>query len=231
MAMSPFRWINTHHTWFRAGIFCISLAPAAYLFSRLLTDNLGFNPFETLIATTGITALVFLCLTLAITPSRRWLSFAAIQLRLSYGKRLSDWNFLIRSRRMLGLYCFFYACLHAGVYVYYEMDFAWSEIVIDIRERNFLSVGLLAWLVAFVLAITSPSVVQRNMGIYWRKLHRGMYLLSVLAILHLYLEAKLLSAREWWFSAVIAILLGHRLLVMLVRQWRRQNDDGLVSQR
>lgn len=208
-------------------VFTLSMVPALLLSYDYAYDKLGINPFETLMNFTGFWAILFLLLTLAITPLRRWLTWLSTGLRLHYGKRLSDWNFLIRSRRMLGLWSFFYAIIHAAVYINFEIDWYWEDFVLDFTERKFISVGVLSWAIFFVLALTSPMYVRKKMGQSWRRLHRLMYPLSMLCVLHIYLESKPAEYQYIWYACLTCVLLLHRLLVKIVSRWVRKDDIGL----
>ncbi len=229
--MKILNWCNRHHGLFRCAVFFLSLCPSLFLFSAYWNKQLGVNPFETLILFSGQASIIFTMITLAITPCRRWLSAGCRFGHLSYGKRLSDWNFLVRTRRMMGLFAFYYACIHLCIYLYFEMDFDWNEIYYDIKTRLFLWFGMIAWLLMLALAITSPTVIQRKMGKYWRRLHRGMYILSICALIHLWIEAKLIEPEQIIYASIIGIFLSHRLVVLLVRRWRRTEDTGMIATR
>ncbi len=226
--MNLFRWCNQHPTAFRFMLWWLSLSPGLYLYWRFFSDRLGFNLFETLMATTGTWALVFYLLSLAITPLRRWLCFLCRLTRRLYGKRLSDWNFLIRSRRQIGLYSFFYACWHLGIYLHLEMDWYWPDIFDDIKIRWFLALGITAWAGLLLLSMSSPSVIQRKMGRQWRRLHRMTYFIAIVVVLHIWLEAKLIGSTEWLYLSLVVILLGHRLLTR-IKRWRRTDDTGMEA--
>lgn len=231
MRLRLLNWFNQNDHWFRLMLFIVSAVPAALLLLDYYRDQLGFNPFDSLITRTGYWSMVFLLLTLAITPLRRWLGFLCRMMKWLYGKRLADWNFLIKSRRMLGLYSFFYLSWHAGVYLQLELDWNVQWLWEDLQERPFLIAGLSGWLVSLLLALTSPQWARRKLGRRWRQLHRTMYLLTVLAITHLMLEAKVGEVSALLFSAIALILLLHRILVHVVERWRRADDTGLEANR
>lgn len=225
------RWCNQQDHWFRLGLFTLSAIPGLLLLQDFITNDLGFNPFDALIARTGFWAMFYLLLTLAITPLRRWLGFVCKQLQLKYGKRLADWNFLIKSRRMLGLFSFFYLCWHAGIYLHLELgwdpQWGWQ----DIMERPFLQVGICAWILSLLLALTSPQWARRRLGRRWRQLHRAMYPLAVLAVIHVLMEAKVGEQEGLVYGVLASLLLLHRLLVSTINRWYRADDDGLEAKR
>ncbi len=224
-------WFNQHDHWFRLALFVASLLPAALLIRDQQTLNLGFNPFETLVARTGFWAEFYLLLTLAVTPFRRWLGFFCKRLQLTYGKRLADWNFLIRSRRMLGLFSFFYLCWHLAVYLHLEVSWVFSWLWQDLWEKPYLQAGLAGWTLSVLLALTSPQWVRRRLGKRWRQLHRAMYPLCLLAVLHIMLRDKIGEYQGLVYASLTALLLLHRVLAHYIKRWHRAEDDGLEAKR
>jgi sulfoxide reductase heme-binding subunit YedZ len=164
--------------------------------------GLGSNPVELVTRSTGTWTLVFLCLTLAITPMRR----------------LSGWNALIRLRRMLGLYAFFYALLHFVTYLWFDQWFDVVAIVRDVVKRPFITVGFLAFVLMVPLAATSADAMVRRLGRRWAQLHRLVYAVAAAAILHYWWHkaGKNDFSEVGWYAAVMALLLGWRL----VHAWR-----------
>ncbi|TNC87950.1 MAG: sulfoxide reductase heme-binding subunit YedZ [Alcanivorax sp.] len=229
--MQLFRWFNRHGHWFRLLVFITSGLPALVLLWNILRHQLGYNPFETLMARTGFWSMVFLIITLAITPLRRWLSFLCKILHRRYGKRLADWNFLIRSRRMLGLYSLFYLSWHAAIYLHLELNWQGQWLWQDLQERPFLVAGLAGWCLSLLLGVTSPKVLRRKLGKRWRQLHRAMYALSILAVIHVLLEAKLGEREAPVYAALVGVLLMHRVLVNSIKRWQRSDDNGLEAKR
>jgi sulfoxide reductase heme-binding subunit YedZ len=184
-------------------VFVVGLLPAVYLLGAAAWDALGSNPAEALIRSTGDWTLRFLCLALAVTP-----------VRLATGTPA-----LARFRRMLGLFCFFYALLHAICYAGLDMGLDMADIVVDIGKRPFILVGFSAFAVLVVLAATSWNGAQRRLGgRRWQALHRSVYLVAPLAIIHfLWMRAgKNNFAEVWWYAAVLAFLLGFRLYRILL---------------
>jgi sulfoxide reductase heme-binding subunit YedZ len=183
--------------WLKPAIFILSLVPFLRLFVLGFQDGLGANPIEFITHSTGFWALSFLCLTLAITPLRR----------------LTGWQTLIRLRRMLGLYAFFYALAHLVTYVWFDQWFSVEEIVKDVWKRPFITVGFTAFLLLIPLAVTSTNRMMRKLGRRWAQLHRLVYLIVVLGVVHFWWlkEDKNDLAEPTWFSIAVLVLLLFRL--------------------
>lgn len=225
------RWFNEHEGRFRAGVFAASVIPGGSLYYEYLNDKLGINPFAELIERSGFWAVVYLLITLSVTPLRRWLTWLSKQLKASYGKRLSDWNYLIKSRRQVGLWSFFYASVHLFIYMHFELDWWIEDLWLDVSERYFISLGILTWIGLVLLALTSPDKIRRAMGKNWRRLHRLMYALSILGVLHIALEAKPNEFTHYWYIVITCVLLGHRIIVSQLNRFRRKDDTGMPSYR
>lgn len=224
--------LHDYHKPIRIVLFIVSAIPALCLAQMYITENLGINPFATLIKVSGHVAVIFVLITLAITPVRRWLVWIfSFFPELHWGKRLADWNVLIKLRRMMGIYGFFYASIHLWVYCYLEMDFYWGDIYQEIFERRFMLWGLLAWICLLLLTITSPKFVVKIMRIWWRRLHRLMYPLAIFVVLHYYFAVKVTEQYQAVvYSLVVIVLLLHRLVVHHKRH-RRLNDTGMEAKR
>lgn len=207
--------INHHEAKLRRVLFGAALLPALHLLWRWQNQDLGINPFATLSHTLGHVALVFLLITLAITPLRRGLRLLCATLKLEDGKRLADWNFLIRARRQLGLHGFFYASLHALTYLQLEVLWDWHYLKDELTQKPYLALGLAAWVITFLLAITSPKVVIRHLHHWWRRLHRLMYLLIILAIAHYWGAAKVGNPWPLICALIAALLLVQRIWTAL----------------
>ncbi len=185
-------------------IFLACLLPFVTLVWRAFTDNLGANPAEALIRSTGDWTLRLLLLTLAVTPLRQWTGWAA----------------LARQRRMLGLFAFFYACWHFLAFAWLDMGFDLAAIVVDIAKRPFILVGTTALLLMLPLAATSTHAAVRWMGgRRWQTLHRSVYAIGVLGIVHFF---WMRAAKNRWgevavYAAVLAVLLGWRVF----KRWQR----------
>lgn len=189
-------WLRTRTAWWV--LLAIGLLPLLSLVWRTLTDQLGANPAETLIRATGDWTLRGLCLTLAITP-----------LRVQLG-----WPELLRFRRLLGLLTFGYASLHLLCYTGFDMGFVWADIAHDIPKRPFVLVGALAFALLLPLAATSWNGAIRRMGAKrWQALHRSVYAVAVLAILHFWWmrSGKRNFTEVWVYGLILAGLLGWRV--------------------
>jgi len=165
--------------------------------------DLGANPIEFITLNTGTNTLVFLLISLAITPVRR----------------ITSWNWLIRFRRLLGLFAFFYGCLHLMTYVWLDQDFEWKGMVKDIMKRPFITMGLLAFALMVPLAVTSTAWAIRKMGgKNWNKLHRLVYISAICAIIHFWWKVKADISEPLQYAAVLAILLLFRV-GWAVKEW------------
>jgi sulfoxide reductase heme-binding subunit YedZ len=173
-----------------------ALVPVGWLTFTVLTGRAGPNPAEEIILTTGIWALRFLLITLAITPLRR----------------LTSWNGLIRYRRMLGLFAFFYACVHLFGYVLFDRLFHIGEILTDVADRPFITAGMTALALMIPLAVTSTKGWIRRLGRRWQTLHRIVYFSAAAACLHFVWKVKVVVGEPVYCAAILAVLLGFRLL-------------------
>ena len=185
--------------WVKPLVFVLCLLPFAWLAYAAFADALGANPAEALLRSTGDWTLRFLCLVLAITPLRQMLNLPV----------------LARFRRMLGLYVFFYACLHLLCYAWFDMGLEWADIVADIPKRPFILVGFAAWAILLVLAATSPKFMLRALGgKRWQWLHRAVYAVALLAVLHFFWmrAGKNNFAEVAIYAAILATLLIYRAL-------------------
>jgi sulfoxide reductase heme-binding subunit YedZ len=176
-------------------LFALCLVPAGLLGWQFAADELGANPIEAITHGTGEWTLRLLLITLLLTPL----------------KKLSGWYWPVRVRRMLGLFAFFYACLHLGTYLWLDQFFDWHEIWLDILDRPFITVGMLAFVLLVPLALTSSRYAMRRLGRNWKRLHRLAYLIPVLGVLHFWwlVKADILE------PAIYAALLGVLLLLRL----------------
>ncbi len=180
-------------------LFALALLPVGWLVFAAINDLLGANPAEALIRSTGDWTLRCLCVVLAVTPLRV----------------ITGWNALARLRRMLGLFVFFYACLHLLCYSWLDMGLDVGDIASDIPKRPFILVGFTALLILSLLAATSFNRAIRLLGAKrWQLLHRGVYVVAVLAILHFFwMRAGKNNFLEVGVYAVILLtLLGWRLV-------------------
>jgi sulfoxide reductase heme-binding subunit YedZ len=180
---------------FKAVLFVAGLLPAAWLAWAAASGGLGANPIEALAKETGQWALRFLLLTLAVTPLRRLLRRPALG----------------SIRRMLGLYSFFYACLHLANYVVLDLFFRWEEILADVVEKPFMLLGLTTYLLLLPLALTSTRGWQRRLGRRWMQLHRLVYVAGITATIHFLWAVKADLREPLVYAALLALLLGYRL--------------------
>ena len=181
----------------RAVVFALCLVPLARVLVLGWLDRLGANPVEFVTRSSGTWTLVLLLAALAVTPVRR----------------LTAWNWLARIRRMVGLFAFFYACLHLSTYIWLDQWFDWGAIALDVLERPFITAGMATWLVLLALALTSTDGMVRRLGRRWQRLHRLVYLAGVTAILHYtwHKAGKNLLAEPLIYGLVLTVLLGLRL--------------------
>ena len=174
-------------------------APLAWIVVDIVGGELGPDPVAQLTHRTGIWALRFLALTLAVTPLRR----------------LGGWPALLRFRRMLGLYAFAYACVHLGIYVVLDLGSFWREILDGIRRKPFITAGFLAWLSMLPLALTSTRAAMRRLGPRWQQLHRLVYLSAIAASLHFIWLVKsgerIARLEPLVYAAIFALLLLARV--------------------
>lgn len=198
-------------------LFVSALLPFARLMLFAFTDRLGANPIEFITRNTGDWTLYFLCITLAVTPLRR----------------LSGWNWLIRLRRMLGLFAFFYATLHFITFLWFDHFFDVDEMLKDVMKRPFITMGFTAFVLLIPLAVTSTNAMVRRLGgKRWQWLHRTIYVIAPLGILHF-----------WWmkagkndfeqpilFGSIVALLLLLRVYwnVILPRMQKRRTEPAPV---
>ena len=186
------------HPLAKPAVFVACLLPLAWLVWRAVANQLGANPAEALIRSTGDWTLRLLCVTLAITPLRQWTGQPAFA----------------RLRRMLGLFTFFYGVLHFLSYAWLDMGLEWEAIVRDIPKRPFALVGFLALLLMLPLAVTSFNRAIKAMGAArWQALHRSVYAVALLALLHFFWmrSGKNDFAEVAVYAAIVAVLLGARV--------------------
>jgi sulfoxide reductase heme-binding subunit YedZ len=184
-----------------------SLLPFIFLVIHYYTDNLSADPIREITLRTGKTALVLLILSLAVTPLMTWF----------------DWKFLTPSRRPLGLYAFFYVCLHLLTFVYLDYGLQWEFIIEGIAEKRYALVGFTAWLLFIPLAVTSTKWAQKKMGKRWKQLHKLAYVIGILAIIHYIWLVKNAYTQPAIFGLILLVLLVSRWQPIKQRiiQWRR----------
>ena len=177
-------------------IFINSLVPLLFLAWDALFGKLGVNPIEFFLRTTGVLTLIFLLVTLSVTPLRKYFG----------------WNSLIKFRRMLGLYAFFYGFLHLITYSVFDKSFSVSAIAGDIWQRPFIAVGMLAFFLLVPLAVTSTNkMIKRLGGKNWARLHKAAYAAAILGVIHFWMIVKSDITYPLLFGLVLAVLLGYRI--------------------
>jgi len=187
-------------------VFLVCLLPLVILTASAFSVaglGLGANPIEALLHEFGRWGLKFLLLSLAITPLRRW----------------TGWNWLIRFRRMLGLFAFFYILLHFVVYAVLDQGLDIAVIIEDVLKRPYITLGMAALLMLVPLAVTSTKGMMRRLGKRWQKLHRLVYVIAILGVWHFYWQVKLDTLDATVYALILAGLLGTR--VYFARMSRR----------
>jgi sulfoxide reductase heme-binding subunit YedZ len=181
----------------KPAVFLTCLFPLAQLAVNAFTNNLGANPIETITRFTGSWGLFILLATLSVTPLRR----------------ISGFHELIKLRRMLGLFAFFYAALHFSTFVVLDHFFDFDRIVKDIYKRPYITAGFTAFALMIPLALTSTAAMIRRLGKRWQQLHRLVYVVAIAGVIHFYWLVKSDISRPVQYGIVLGLLLGYRLLV------------------
>jgi len=193
---------STHILWLKRAIFVACLLPLAALALRGYFRGLGANPIEVITFSTGTWTLAFLLITLGVTPLRK----------------LTGLHWLLRFRRMLGLYAFFYACLHFLTYVWLDQFFDWGGMLKDIAKRPFITVGFACFVMLIPLALTSTNAMVRRLGARrWQTLHRLVYAIAIGGVLHYLWLVKKDITQPMIYGAVLACLLGYRVIAAMGR--------------
>jgi sulfoxide reductase heme-binding subunit YedZ len=183
---------------FKVTVFVLCLGPVAVLTWKAFHDLLGANPVDVITRTTGRWTLTFLLVTLGITPVRR----------------LTGMPWLIRFRRMVGLYAFFYGCLHLTTYVWLDKFFDVHEMLHDILKRRFITAGMTGWLLMLPLALTSTTGwIRRLGGKRWQKLHRLIYFSAAAGVIHFIWLVKADLQKPLTYGVILVILLAYRALM------------------
>lgn len=204
----------------KAVVWAAALTPALWLLWDFWRGNLSVNPIEDITHRTGWWALTLLTAALAITPIRH----------------VTGWHEIIRFRRLVGLFAFFYATLHLLVYVVLDRFFAFGTVLEDIAERPFITVGFAAWLILLALASTSTRGWIRRLRKNWQRLHRLVYVAGALGAIHFYWKVKADTREPVWFIAILSLLLLSRLppvrrFVVAIRQRRRSPPEPVATRR
>jgi sulfoxide reductase heme-binding subunit YedZ len=185
--------------WIRVALFVIGLVPFAQLIYNALTDNLGANPIDAITRHTGSWALILLLVTLSVTPLRK----------------IFSWNGLVKYRRMLGLFAFFYAALHFTTFLVLDHFFDFNAILKDIMKRPYVTAGFTGFVLMIPLVITSTAGMIRRLGKRWQQLHRLIYITAAAGVIHFYWLVKADIRRPVQYGFVLTLLLGYRVAVAL----------------
>lgn len=183
-------------------LFILLLVPLAMLAYRFYSEGYGANPIETINRYTGDWALRILLLTLTFSPLIR----------------ITHWNNIIQYRRMFGLFAFFYVCVHLSSYIVLDQYFDFSEIIDDVFKRPFITVGFSAFILLIPLAITSTNKMVERLQYRWIQLHRIVYLIAMLAVLHFWWMVKIDTREPMIYAIILAVLLGYRLFFYIKRK-------------
>jgi methionine sulfoxide reductase heme-binding subunit len=197
----------------KPAVFVVALSPFLWLTFRGLTGRLSANPIEDITLTTGIWALRWLLVSLAITPFRR----------------LTGWQRVIQYRRMFGLFAFFYASLHLLTYIVLDQGLAFQFILPDIVKRPYITMGMTAFTLMVPLALTSTKGWIRRLGRKWQLLHRLVYISGIAACLHFLWKVKVAIGEPVYYAAILGALLAFRLLWRLRSTARARSATARVS--
>ncbi len=177
-------------------LFTNALVPLALLAFDAIRGNLGANPVEFFLRTTGVLTLVFLLITLSATPLRKYFG----------------WNNLVKFRRMLGLFAFFYGSLHLVTYSIFDKSLSIPAIISDVWQRPFIAVGMFAFFLLIPLAVTSTNgMIKRLGGKNWARLHKLSYLIAILGVIHFWMIVKSDLFYPALFGMILAVLLFYRI--------------------
>ena len=187
----------------KVGVFGACLLPLAVLVGQALSHNLGANPIDEITDQTGIWTLRLLLITLAVTPVRR----------------LTGWNRLIQLRRMLGLFAFFYGSLHFLTYIWLDQFFVIEDIIADVMDRPFITVGFASFVLLIPLAVTSTTAMIRRLGgKWWQRLHRLVYAIAIGGVVHYLWLVKADIQQPLLYGGILGVLLAYRLWDMYGRR-------------
>ncbi len=185
-------------------VFFLSLSPLYEVIWFALSGRFGDYPSWEIIGITGESSLIFLLLTLAVTPARQ----------------LFGWRNLIHIRRMLGLFAFFYACLHFIVYLWREENFIFKEFVLDIVRLPYITVGMMALILLVPLAFTARDSMMRKVGKHWKPIHRMVYAIALLSVVHYVLVSIWAPMNALVYALILMIFLAYRFVyARSVKDW------------
>lgn len=198
--------------WLKPMVFFACLMPLARLAWRGYAGNLGANPIEVITHSTGDWTLIFLLVALSVTPLRK----------------LTGQLWLIRFRRMFGLFAFFYVTLHFLTYVWLDKFFDLHEMFVDVAKRKFITVGFTGFVLLIPLAITSTSGwIRRLGGRWWNRLHQLIYLSAIAGVIHYYWLVKADVRKPLQYAAILSLLLGYRLMVWGIPKFKTNKSARL----
>ena len=187
----------------KPAVFLVCLIPLGQLLYNAWADDLTANPIEYITHFTGDWSLIFLVATLSVTPLRK----------------IFGWNEIIKLRRMLGLFAFFYVLLHFSTYIVLDHFFDFERIVKDVYKRPYVTAGFTAFVLLIPLAATSTAAMIRRLGKRWQQLHRLVYVAAIAGVVHFYWLVKADIRRPVQYGAILALLLGYRLLSLWTQRW------------
>jgi sulfoxide reductase heme-binding subunit YedZ len=178
-------------------VFLLCLAPAALVVGDAfgLTGQLSANPVEDILDRFANWGIRFIMITLAVTPLRR----------------LTGWNWLLRFRRMLGLFTFYYVLMHFSTWLILDQGLLMSAILEDLTERPFIAIGFTGFVLLSAMALTSTNGMRRRLGRKWDKLHYSVYAVGFLGVWHYWWQVKKDTSDAWVYAVILAILLGLRI--------------------
>ncbi|WP_062067681.1 sulfite oxidase heme-binding subunit YedZ [Cellvibrio sp. OA-2007] len=185
--------------WRRVLIFFLSLIPLAFIIYQTITNQLGADPAKTIVLFTGEWTIYFLFITLAVTPLRRLVNFKQVHFR-----------WLQTHRRMLGLFVLFYALLHVTAFLVFILGLDFSRFAKELVERPYILVTIPAVILLVVLGVTSTKGMMRRLGKNWLRLHKSIYLIAILAWLHVFMQVRSSYFEAVLFGVIGVLLLGVR---------------------
>ena len=195
--------------WLKPGVFLLCSPPFLVLAKAVYEQDLGANPIQTLNHASGIWTLRLLLVTLSMTPLRQ----------------LSGWSGWIRFRRMLGLFTFFYAALHFLSWAWLDQQFHWSSILEDVLERPYITVGFAAFVLLIPLALTSNRYSIRKLKRRWQALHKLVYLIGILGVLHYLWLVKADTLEPLIYLGILVFLLAFRLPLVRSNNWGQNKNS------
>lgn len=210
MSLSKKQWV-----FIKALVFILCLAPFLVVLKDAIQDQLGANPVETLHFRLGDLALQFLCIGLALTPL----------------KKIFHQSWLIRFRRMMGLYVFFYASMHLLVFIVLDLSLSWEAFVDEVPKSPYILAGLFTYIILTPLALTSTKSMQKRLGKNWVKLHKLVYVAGISAVVHYLWLVKSIMAEAIIYAGIMFLLLAYRAFDAISNRiiLFRQKKNSLVS--